>query len=163
MPSPGANSIKNANKHKQKQLNAEETWFCVSPLFTFEQVPKTWAGTTNYQDSPHTCSGQVEQIVAACCHAFLAASTKAMESRSRLQMGVNMCQPCCGASCRRDEKQEGEEVCIWTCMVNKAAFYRCTEKPSFNEKSNRVQVRVRKSDLPFLMGHTFIHEGSSFF
>lgn len=32
---------------------------------------------------------------------------------------------------------------------NKAVFYIYTEKPSFNETPDRVQVRVRKSELPF--------------
>lgn len=34
-------------------------------------------------------------------------------------------------------------------QYNKAGFYKCSEKASFNENPDRVQVRVRKLELPF--------------
>lgn len=59
------------------------------------------------------------------------------------------------------KNKEGEEACVWTAWYNKAVFYGCAEKPSFNEKPDGVQVRVRKSDLDLLMGHTFMHEAAA--
>lgn len=34
-------------------------------------------------------------------------------------------------------------------QYDKAVFYRCIEKPSFNKNPDGVQVRVRKSELAF--------------
>lgn len=39
-----------------------------------------------------------------------------------VQLGENLCQPCCGASSRHDEKQEGEKVCIWTCTLQQSSL-----------------------------------------
>lgn len=59
---------------------------------------------------------------------------------------------------RHDEKRAGRGgPRLDFAWCNKAVFYGRAEKPSFNENPNRVQVRVRTSEL---MGHTFMHEAA---
>lgn len=130
---------------------------CV-PLFTFLQRSQRLPTLTtrHHGVTRHTCLYQVQSTLLALCHNHLAAfiyevkyKQVGRESRWRLQMDVNLCQPCCAASCRHNEKQKGEEVCFGLAWCNKAVFYRYTEKPPFNENPDRVQVRVRKSEWPF--------------
>lgn len=73
----------------------------MSLFFTFQQKTQD---SNNHpgRDSHHTCFYEVESNVVALCYDHLAAGCEFVQNH---------------AAVHRDEKQEGEEVCMWTCVV----------------------------------------------